>query len=503
MALTSTDDAVAAEVIIIGAGPVGLTLANLLGVYGVSAIVLERDQEYPNSPRAVGLDDESLRIWQQCGLLKELEPFLLEGEEQQVVFTVRDKSEKILFEMQQRGRPFGHARGNLFLYHRALEVLRRGVGRFTQVHLRVEHAVDQFCQETDRVLVGGTSRDGRFVFSGRYAVACDGGRSTARQVLNIPMKSWGEPSSWLILDTLNSDQAETRPAAGVEVWCDRSHPAATIPLPGGYRRWEFKLKAGDDPELLLKDEPIAARMSARGFKEHTRIERRLVHTYKACLARQYRCSRIFLAGDAAHLSPPFAGQGLATGLRDASNLGWKLAAVLRGRQAAELLSSYEVERRPHQRRMLKLAVRMGRVFFPESAWLEELSRLTLRLTRGARWLHRILEIRGKKVVPRYRGTAAARGPLAGRLLPQPPVGAGKLDDLLGAGYAVIGVGIHPREALSPQEVERLKLLEPVWVAVLDHEPFSEAYHALCNWSGGKQKRILVVRPDRYVEQDLI
>ncbi len=177
------------EVIIAGAGPVGLTLANLLGQHGIRTLLLEKELNPPDEPRAVALDDESLRIWQQCGLIAAIMPFVAQGEEGEVVFTYRSRAGKALFNMVQRGRPYGYARGNVFLFHRVLEVLRKGAGRFASLDLRSGWTVERYEQQKDGLLLFARDPEGvTHSFKASYLVACDGGRSVIRNQLQIPLK---------------------------------------------------------------------------------------------------------------------------------------------------------------------------------------------------------------------------------------------------------------------------------------------------------------------------
>ena len=210
------------EVIIAGAGPVGLTLANLLGQHGVRTLVLEKDLIPPDGPRAVSLDDESLRIWQQCGLIDAIMPFVAQGNEGDVVFTYRTRTGKAIFNMVQRDRPYGYARGNVFLFHRVLQELRTGTSRFPVVEIRSGWTVLRCRQQKNGVLLFVRDSDGvEHELKTAYLVGCDGGRSTIRNQLKIPMKGSAFAESWLIVDTFDPALAGQSPREGVEVWCDK------------------------------------------------------------------------------------------------------------------------------------------------------------------------------------------------------------------------------------------------------------------------------------------
>jgi len=491
------------QVIIVGAGPVGLTLANLLGLYGIRTLVVEKDLASPDAPRAVSLDDESLRIWQQCGLLDKMAPFIAEGGEGDVVFTYRTRTGRPIFTMTQRGRPYGYARGNVFLFHRVLEVLTAGLQRFPHVALQTGWTVldgDERDGCARLTAVDGNGRQHELVAD--YLVGCDGGRSAIRNSLQIAMQGSAYTESWLIVDTVDPDRAGQPLDEGVEVWCDPRCPTASIPLPGGYRRWEFLLRAQANGEGAPDDQHIRQLMAQRKPHGSTQIVRRLLHTYKACVAEYYGRGRLFLAGDAAHLSPPFAGQGMATGLRDAVNLAWKLAYVLQGQATPRLLASYEQERRPHQVKMLKLARRMGSMMMPGTRLHETLIALLFTVAGRFAWLRRAMEIRGVNVTPVYAPDDKKQAGRAGHYLLQPELGSGRLlDGLLGMHYSVMTFDRPPQQALSSEEYAHWQRQGAAFLWLRPVGDTAAAYRMFQEWLGDCRGRLLIIRPDRFVAED--
>ena len=491
--------------IIVGAGPVGLTIANLLGLYGVKVLVLEKDVLSPDAPRAVSLDDESLRIWQQCGLLDAMSPFIAEGDEGDVVFTYRTRSGRAIFNMAQHGRPYGYARGNVFLFHRVLDVLKAGTERFSNVELRIGWSVQACTQDGERVLIVAKNQEGQeHKLTSTYLVGCDGGRSTIRSALNIPMQGSAYSEAWLIIDTFDPALADQPIEEGVEVWCDKRCPTASIPLPGGYRRWEFLLRKDSSASDCPDDDGIWSLIEQRKPLGQARIMRRLVHTYKGSVAEHYGREHVFLAGDAAHLSPPFAGQGMATGLRDALNLCWKLAFVLRGMAAPDLLNSYELERRPHQVRMLRLARRMGNMMMPRSRVQEILVTSLFALAGRLSWLRRYMEIRGTNITPVYTERGKGQSGKTGCYLIQPRVGSdGRFDDLLGLNYTVVTFDRSAQDALSAEEMQDWQCCGTEFLWLRAEGETAEAYRAFHQWLGDCRCRLLIVRPDRFVGEDRV
>jgi 3-(3-hydroxy-phenyl)propionate hydroxylase len=286
------------------------------------------------------------------------------------------------------------------------------------------------------------------------------------------------------------------------VWCDQRCPTASIPLPDGYRRWEFLLRQERDPASFLDDDSILRLIALRKPQKGIKVLRRLVHTYKGSVAEHYGRGRIFLAGDAAHLSPPFAGQGLATGLRDAANLAWKLAHVVRGMDSTDLLSSYESERRPHQIKMLQLARRMGRMMMPRFRIQEILVSLCLTIAGRFEGLRRLMEIRGSNITPVYGDSK--KKTRTGHYLIQPPIGLnGLLDDMLGRNYTIITFDRLAQEMLSEEEFLKWEHRDTVFLRICPEGEMSAAYEAFDQWLEGCHRRLLVVRPDRFVKEDRI
>jgi 3-(3-hydroxy-phenyl)propionate hydroxylase len=193
-----------------------------------------------------------------------------------------------------------------------------------------------------------------------YLIGCDGGSSFVRSAVGIPFSGHSFAEQWLVVDC----EDEGYGVREMQFFCDPRRPALTLPVSKGRRRWEFLLMPGDDREALVS-EPMVRRLIAQYAPlDKSRIERSLIYTFHARFADRFRDKRVLLAGDAAHVSPPFAGQGLNSGFRDAHNLSWRLDLVRRGIADDTLLDSYETERLPHVKAMTQFSIRLGKAVMP-------------------------------------------------------------------------------------------------------------------------------------------
>ncbi len=514
-----------ADVLVVGAGPSGLCLANLLGTYGISTLVVEREHEGYAYPRAVGIDDESVRTCQAVGLAERVLDDALEN----MPIRYYASSGRCFAHVKPSAKPFGWARRNLFLQPILEATLRDGLERFDRVELRHETTLVSYEQDASGVSAlledaGGTQRPLRT----RFLVGTDGGRSTVRGLSGIQLTGRTAADRWLVVDV----EHDALDAPYSAVYCHPRHPVLMVPLPYGHRRFEFKVAAGDVEKEVTQPDRILARLAPRyGDTPLPTILRARVYTHHSRIAERFQDDRVFLAGDAAHLQPPFFGQGMNSGIRDVTNLAWKLAAVVTERAPIDLLDTYDRERREHAGAMVDFATRMGRFYTPYSRLTEgfrELSFSLLQRIPGAK--EYILQMKYKPM-PRYeRGFVAACGSndastpgrkvgvsrKVGTLFMQPLVeSAGGdrqlLDETLGAWFCVLGVGIDPAEWMSedskrwwqdlgarflhvapPKSAIRASDLSETVVV----EDVDGAFRDLHLES--PQEELIVLRPDRYV-----
>ncbi|MFF5010495.1 bifunctional 3-(3-hydroxy-phenyl)propionate/3-hydroxycinnamic acid hydroxylase [Streptomyces phaeochromogenes] len=445
------------DVLVVGAGPCGMTLANLLGVYGVSCILIDRDTEVLDFPRAVGIDDESLRSYQAAGLVDDV----LKDVIQNTAIRYYTSWGRLLAHVSPSGRPFGWPRRNLFLQPLFEATLRRGARRFPRIDIRLGHELVHLEQEDEGVQATVKSAQGEPVtLRARYLVGADGGRSTVRHEVGVPLTGTTAPVRWLVVDVAE-DRMEGLYSA---VHCDPVRPVLTIPLPYGHRRFEFKLREDEDEDGVTRPANIRALLAPLyGSTTLPTVLRGRVYLHHSRIADTFSSGRVFLAGDAAHLQPPFFGQGMNSGIRDATNLAWKLAAVVSGRAGEQLLETYDAERRGHAAQMVGFATRIGRMYSPWSKLTERLRTLVFRaVSRVPGGRDYILQMKYKPM-PRYATGALAADPArprnhpVGKMFMQPYVETGsgakaKLDDVLGPWFALVGVRFDPAELLGPEDL---------------------------------------------------
>ena len=501
----------AATVVIVGAGPVGLMSANLLGRLGVDVVLIERNAAPYDVPRAITLDDEGARTLQAAGLDREYLPRAVPGRGSRYY----DDDGVPFAEVGPGPVEYGFPRRTQ-IFQPALErALLTGLARFGKVHVAYSHQFLGLEQRDDQVRVTVADPDGReHLVVADHVIASDGARSPVRHALGIEMLGDTYPEDWLIVDTLNDPDQE--PVS--KFFCRADRPYVSIHAPNGGRRYEWRAAPGETTESLLDPSKIRALLEPIRPFEDSDILRAVVYTFEARIAERWSRGRVFLAGDAAHLTPPFAGQGMNAGLRDAHNLSWKIWAVATGKAGPALLETYEAERRRPAWNMVQLAVAMGDIVMPQGD-LDIAFRTSL-----VAWMDRFPAARDFivqmkfKPPPRYDDGAFVAlhdqpfaGSLVGQMMPQPSMrrpdgGAVRLDDVIGPGFALIAQREDAARAMAEMRETLWPELAPTMISIAETlaadipgvvalvpEP-SPALPAL----RAHRDQIILVRPDRYV-----
>ncbi len=348
------------DVAVIGMGPVGATLANLLAIRGLSVLIIDRERAIYNLPRAVQFDGECMRVFQAIGISDRLYPSLLVVPGMKFV----DPAGNILIDWSRPTDlgPQGWHASYRFHQPELEERLRARLKTYDNVDIRLQHDAFSFEQRTDRVFIRleDVSTGRLLSTNARYVVGCDGARSNVRRFIGTELDDLKSHERWLVLDViLNSE----RPDLGDYAiqYCDTARPATYIRGIGNRRRWELMLLPHEDASFMIRQEVIETLLERWLKPGDAVLERSAVYTFHSVVANGWRNGRMLIAGDAAHQTPPFMGQGMCAGVRDASNLAWKLADVITGAASDDLLDTYEAERSPHVREFIEAAIRLGTV----------------------------------------------------------------------------------------------------------------------------------------------
>jgi 3-(3-hydroxy-phenyl)propionate hydroxylase len=474
-------------VAIVGAGPTGLTAATLLAQYGIECLVLDRwGSAYPQ-PRAVALDDEVHRILARLGLRDAFAAISRPHRGLRLV----DRTMRVLAEFPRDTAPgrHGYPQGSMFDQPDLEAILRRNLARYGTVTLRGNSEVTGLTQDADgvRLVCIDTATGRRTEVRAAYVLGCDGANSLVRSCIGATMQDLRFSQRWLVVDV--ATEAELGHWEGVHQLCDPARAGTYMRVGKTRYRWEFRLAPGETADGfrdLTRLHPLIAPWTGSVPVAELKILRAAEYTFRAQVADRWRDRRVFLLGDAAHLTPPFIGQGIGAGLRDAMNLAWKLAAVLDGNRPERILATYEIERRQHARAMIRMAKLIGAAMTAGGEVGDVVRRAVaprLHLVPGLRQLatdSRTPPLRRSDLVVRPR----LRRTLAGRLCPNAALdGDRRFDDVAAGRFAVV----TSHQLSEGQRAD----LEGRGAVVITVQPGSELHR----WLRTGRARVAVVRPD--------
>ncbi|GGM99956.1 bifunctional 3-(3-hydroxy-phenyl)propionate/3-hydroxycinnamic acid hydroxylase MhpA [Streptomyces fuscichromogenes] len=481
----TVDEAARVPVVIVGAGPVGVTAALLLARHGVRSVVLERHRDVYPLPRAVAGDDEIHRILQAAGV----------GEEFTAIsrpaggLRLLDARHRVMaeFRRSRQGR-HGYPQSSMFDQPELEGLLRAELARRPGCELRGGVEVTGVGPDTAGP-VRVTYRDdtGDHELWAEAVLGCDGAGSLTREAIGGLWEDLRFEERWTVIDAETT--GPVRCWEGVDQVCDPERPGTFMRVNDTRYRWEFRLRDGRQTvrELIAPWLPPS-------YDGDFEVVRETQYTFRACVADRWRGGRVFLLGDAAHLTPPFVGQGLCSGLRDARNLTWKLARVLRQGADERLLDTYESERRPHARHVVRLAVVMG---WAMTGGQDGAAATRRRVLAALCRVPGLTELAGRDLGrPLTAGPLVRRGlrrSLAGAMCPQPWVSVdgrrSRLDELLGDSFTIL-TGAEPSPALSA--LARGLGVRTVPVAGLGDGG------TLAGWLRAGRADAVLLRPDRVV-----
>lgn len=482
--------AAAYDAAVVGFGPVGAVAAALLGQAGLRVHVCDRMRDVHEIPRAISLDHEIMRVFQQIGLVEAIAPHV-EPFTPSEYFGVDGR---LIRRMTMVAPPYpqGWTPSMVFTQPPVERALRERVARLGNVTVALGTALESLDQDADGATLALRSVEGRTErIRARWVVACDGGSSGVREALGIGLEDLAFDEPWLVVDVRVNERGLAKlPKTSVQ-YCEPDRPCTLVIGPANHRRWEISLKPGEDPRAAATPEGTWKLLARWIGPEDGTLWRQATYRFHALVAERWRSSRVFLAGDAAHMQPPFLGQGMCQGIRDVANLAWKLEAVISGAvagPAAEaLLDSYGAERKAHVRELTERLKAIGAVICERDPVRAR--------ERDARLLAEcggtVKDTPRQDVLPRLEAGLLSKAASGGRgsLFPQPRLRDGALmDERFGRGWRLV----HDA-ALDPAETDA-----DVTAIAIEHEPTAEAEGVVAAWLRRHACHAALLRPDHYV-----
>jgi 3-(3-hydroxy-phenyl)propionate hydroxylase len=485
------------DVAIVGFGPSGAIAAGLLGAQGVRVYVCDKLHDVYDKPRAIALDHEITRLFQQMGVAKKIKPYL-EPFTDSVYYGVDGQ---IIKRMSTVAPPYplGHTPSVVFTQPPAERILREHAQSMPCVTVALGQTVTRVKQDAERVELTVQDEQGQSALvQARYVIACDGASSTVRSQVGIALEDLDFDEPWLVVDVqVNAQGLAKLPTTSVQ-YCNPERPSSFLICPGNHRRWEISINPGEDPKEVATPEGTWRLLAPWLTPDDATLWRQASYRFHALVAAEWRKGRVFIAGDAAHQQPPFLGQGMCQGARDVANLCWKLASVLRGEAGVALLDSYGAERKAHVIELTSRIKGIGKIICerdPQRA-RERDARLLAECGGVVKPMPR------QDVQPALQAglLAATAHPARGTIFPQPWLQKSdaeprRMDDALGCGWLLVLAAQASADWRAAAQQAALPGLQTVQLGA---ENFSETEGVLAAWFQSHGVQAALVRPDHYV-----
>ncbi len=493
------------DVLVAGFGPTGALAASLLGQRGIRTLAIDRHRDVYDKPRAIAIDHEILRLFDNIGLAEKIAPHIAPFPASEHYGTEGQLIRRI--DMVPPPYPLGYTPTMVFSQPPVEAAMRAHAASYPSVTIDLGTELLDVEQTAHGVTAHLRTDSGQISHvTAKYLIACDGASSPVRERLGIALDDLAFDEPWLVVDILVHDHAIAKLPTNAAQYCDPARPTSYIVGPANHRRWEIMLLPGEDPRAM--ENPAAIwRLLARWLSpDDATLWRAASYRFHALVAREWRRGRVFLAGDAAHQQPPFIGQGMCQGLRDAANLVWKLDRVLKGQSSDALLDTYTEERAAHVRELTTRIKAIGR-FICERDPAAAAARDARLIAEGGGQPRTIT--RQEIVPPLATGLFSRAHPAGGTLFPQPrvdaPGGSRLLDAVIGTGWRLILDG--RRTCVIAPDIARVLATLDVTVCAIAPASGAQADHRhtvteqdgiMAAWFDRHACRAAIVRPDHYV-----
>lgn len=481
------------DVAIVGYGPVGQTLATLLGRQGWSVLVLDKQAGLYSLPRACHLDHEAMRILQAMGISKEINDAIVPARE----YLLLRADLSVLSNLPRGWETPSGWESSYHFYQPDIEGIFDATAKSTPgVTVSQATNVRTVSDLGDRVAL--TVDGGAEPIVARFVVGADGANSLVREQTGIARDDLGFEATWVVVDVEMKEWAKAPDVPDTGQVLDPAQPSHMAWLGGNHYRWEFMIVDGADPVEAAKPANVWPKLRRWITEDTATLLRSTTYTFQSLVASTFNQGRVLLAGDAAHLMPPFMGQGMISGMRDARTLSWILDKVLNGTAPVDFLNSYTASRRPHVMEYIAESVRVGQMVCE---------------TDPAKAAERDRRLEAQTAAnPPFQpqlGAGFVDGPLGGRLALQPRIAGSQdvlLDDVLGSSLTLLTVHAEVLDSLSAPARHHLELLDisvaSISASLSDAFPginsFVEQGSRFTDWLGAADADWVLVRPDAYV-----